>query len=208
MSLVSSLRELGLHKSEIAVYLYLLRNGASSIANVSHGTNITRTNCYYVIRQLLAKGLIRKSSIENRNVFIPTELASFDEMIESKRKSLQRLMPELEAAFNKGSIKPQVFYYSTEVEISKFIDEFVKYHDILFYGPRPNDPELIVKLFQLLKQNPDEYGRQFIHPRRVINNYFLIWADRVGIIPISKIPFLTVIQNSDYAASMRSLVAT
>ncbi|MFA6105611.1 MAG: helix-turn-helix domain-containing protein [Patescibacteria group bacterium] len=206
MSLNSSLRELGLHKSEVVVYLYLLRNGISTVINVSHGTKIARSNCYYVIRQLLQKGLISKQVLGNKVAFAATELFAIDDYIESKSRIAKAVMPELEAVYNRGSLKPQVTFYSTEASISELLTKLLNTDNLTFYGSKPGDPEMIKVFFDNIKNTDDKLTRVFIHPRRSINCYFILWLDKIAIIPISTTPHITVVQNSDIASSISTMI--
>lgn len=205
-SLVASLRELGLRKSEVSVYLFLLRNGASTVINVSHGTNIARTNCYHVIRQLLLKGLIGKQMLGNKTAFIANELIAIDDYIDSKARIAKAIRPDLESAYFRGSNKPQIDFYSTEFVISALLNDLSKMPGLIFYGPKPGDPEIIFDFYSRIKSETDKIERIFIHPRRTVDCYFIVWGDKVAIIPISKIPFITVIQNQDIARSIGSMI--
>jgi sugar-specific transcriptional regulator TrmB len=206
MSLISSLRDLGLHKTEVSVYLFLLRNGTSTVLNVSHGTKITRTNCYYVIRQLLDKGLINKQILGNKVAFAATELFALDDYIQAKSRIAKSILPDLESAYFRGSLKPQVTFYSTEDGISGLLANLVHTEGLIFYGPKPGDPSVIKSFYDQIKDSTDKVERLFIHPRRIINCYFIIWTDNVAIVPISTTPHITVIQNTDIFASISSMV--
>jgi sugar-specific transcriptional regulator TrmB len=208
MSLNSSLRDLGLHKSEVVVYLFLLRNGLSTVINVSHGTKIARTNCYHVIRELLQKGLISKQLIGNKIGFAANELYSVNDYLESKSKIAKTIMPELEAAYFKGSLKPQITFLSTEVVINGLFTELTAKNDLLFYGPKPGDPDVIYNFYNTIKNADDGIERSFIQPRKNVNCYFILWSDKVAIIPISTTPHITVIQNADFFSSILAMINT
>ncbi len=93
----SSLKSIGLSKSEISVYLFLLENGAASSPTVSRGTKIARTNCYHVLNSLLTKGLLTTKYSKNKKIYIandPEELIHFSE---SKTLAVKKLIPTLKA---------------------------------------------------------------------------------------------------------------
>ena len=207
-SLVSSLRDLGLHKSEVAVYLFLLRNGASTVINVSHGTNIARTNCYHVIRQLLQKGLIAKQTLGSKIAFVANELHAIDDFVESKARIAQSIMPDLESAYFRGSLKPQVTFLSTDAGISSLLHELQKTDRLTFYGPKPGDPEIIRFFYESIRTSADKVERSIIHPRRSVDCYFILWSNKVAIIPISVTPHITIIQNDDISRSISSMIRT
>jgi sugar-specific transcriptional regulator TrmB len=206
-SLESSLRDLGLHKSEASVYLFLLRNGTSVISNVSHGTNIARTNCYYVIRQLLEKGLVEKRMLGKKEAFATTDLSMINNYLSSKKQILKEILPELESSYYAGSIKPQIRFYSTEKDVRDYLSRLLIGPPLIFYGPVPGDPEMIKSFYKSLTERVETGWCKIKHPSQSLNCYFILWEDHVAIAPISLSPHLTVIRNSDIYQSISAMAA-
>ncbi len=205
MSLSSNLKSIGLHKSEIAVYLFLLRNGSQTVLNVSHGTRIARSNCYPILRSLLGRKLITKTYLESKTYFSASELSSWSDIIEFQKNTISKMMPELSAAYAKGSLKPIISFVDGAVEMNELLNTVLKSKDIILYGEEPADPEPY-RLFYDRVKNSKTSGRAIVVPKKRINHYIVLWEDSLAIIPISISPFATVIQNQDIFNSFSNLI--
>ena len=108
MNIVKQLKDVGLHQSEIDVYLYLLGNGYSTPPQVSRGTKIARTNCYNVLSSLKDKGLIKEEQRRKRKVYLASDPEALLLSLEKKKMALEGVIPDLKALFITQKNKPQV----------------------------------------------------------------------------------------------------
>ncbi len=83
MHISKELKKIGLTRSEIDIYIYLLGQGLSSPPAIAKATGIARTNCYNVLQRLKEKALIREQEKGKRKAYIPLDpealLLSLDE---------------------------------------------------------------------------------------------------------------------------------
>jgi len=105
------LKEIGLHRSEISVYVYLLENGLSTPPQIAKGTKIARTNCYGLLLGLKEKGLIEEHDRRKRKAYIAADPESILRMLDKKREATARLLPDLRALFTTQKNKPKIRFY-------------------------------------------------------------------------------------------------
>lgn len=90
-----SLKKLGFTNIEIEVYLFLIRNGESSAAEIAKRVNISRTYVYDSLERLLQKGVISYVLKNNRKRFRAFELKKLLEFVENKRKFFEKQEEEV-----------------------------------------------------------------------------------------------------------------
>ncbi len=96
------LREIGLTKGEIAVYLTLLKLGQSTNSPIARHAGLQSSTVYYCLNSLIEKGFISYIQKGGRRYFMPTApeniLALLDErakQVTEQRKNIERILPEL-----------------------------------------------------------------------------------------------------------------
>ncbi|MBC7130398.1 TrmB family transcriptional regulator [Candidatus Bathyarchaeota archaeon] len=89
--LEKTLRNLGLSKNEVRVYLYLARTGEHKASEISEALSLHRTETYRILRDLEKRGLV-SSVFEKPLKFIATPFdRALDILIETKRMKLHLL---------------------------------------------------------------------------------------------------------------------
>ena len=142
------LKNIGLHNSEISVYIFLLENGPSSLQNVSRETKISRTNCYTVLSGLKEKKLILEHTEPGSKIYSALDPESLVAFVENKRRSVESLLGELHRRQLKSSHKPKFesvtginglrslllsTFTSTEV-LSSGLTELLKSNGVLLFN--------------------------------------------------------------------------
>ncbi|MEM2562213.1 MAG: helix-turn-helix domain-containing protein [Candidatus Bathyarchaeia archaeon] len=86
-----TLRNLGLSKNEVRVYLYLARTGEHKASEISEALSLHRTETYRILRDLEKRGLV-SSVFEKPLKFIATPFdRALDVLIETRRMKLNLL---------------------------------------------------------------------------------------------------------------------
>ncbi len=111
MTLTEELSTLGLHKSEAAVYLYILENGISTPPLIAKATGILRTNCYNLLVSLKEKGLINEQQKGKRKAYIANDPETIIRTLDKKREAATRLIPDLRALYTTQKNKPKIRFY-------------------------------------------------------------------------------------------------
>ncbi len=115
----SLLEKIGLTNSEIKVYLALIDTGASTVGPITSKSKVASSKTYELLDKLIEKGLVTTYKEDNIKYFKavnPNRLKDYlddkEQELETNKKELMSIMPELEAKF-KEHIK------ETEVELFK-----------------------------------------------------------------------------------------
>ena len=133
--LATQLRTLGLNRSEIAVYLFILENGLSTPPDVSHGTKIARTNCYNILNDLKDQGLVEERQHEKRKAYAITDPQALVSSLEYKRNMAQRLLPDLYGLQAGQQHKPRITYFDGIERIKEIYRESLNAKKIVAIGP-------------------------------------------------------------------------
>lgn len=94
---IKNLAEIGLSENEAAVYFALLSLGATTVLKVAKATGIKRTTVYHTIDSLIEKGIARIEHVGLKKLYAAEDPARLKEVLESRTKSLEKLLPDLNA---------------------------------------------------------------------------------------------------------------
>lgn len=111
MSIEDDLKQFGLQKSEMRVYLYLLENGLSTPPLIAKGTGIARTNCYNILHELKERGLILEQERRKRKAYLAADPESLLRSLEEKRELVNRMLPDLRGLYTVQKNKPKIKFY-------------------------------------------------------------------------------------------------
>jgi sugar-specific transcriptional regulator TrmB len=148
MEIHNALRDLGLHKTEAAVYLFLLENGQSSPAQIAKGTGILRTNAYHVLEQLEAQTLIRAHKIGKRKVYLARDPESLYQSLEIKRETISRILPDLRGLYATQHHKPKVQFYENADQISEVYWRSLEAREIFAIGSTKSLQSVLPDLYE------------------------------------------------------------
>ena len=109
--LLKELNKLGLNEKEAKVYLALLELGEGNIQEISKKSAIKRTTAYDIIQSLKDKGLISSVNKNKKNLFFAENPEKIEGILEEKKNTLKRIMPELLSITNLIDKKPKIKYY-------------------------------------------------------------------------------------------------
>ena len=119
-------KTLGLNAGEIQVYSFLLRQGAQTGRQISHGTELSRTNAYNILAKLVKDGLIEEKKEQKRALYRPMHPNVLQELVEKKEKVLNQAKSELEVTlpaiisdYNLAVSRPGIRFYEGEEALVK-----------------------------------------------------------------------------------------
>ena len=106
---VKPLERIGLTKSEISVYLALLKLGQTTAGPIVDEAKVTRSKIYDILERLKNKGLVSYITKESTKYFIASNPKSILKYLEEKEKEIstekerfQKIIPDLENRYNKA----------------------------------------------------------------------------------------------------------
>ncbi len=105
------LKELGLNEIEIKFYIELLKSGSLLASEISSKLNLHRTTSYYVLENIIKKGLASYVIKSGKKYFSATNPEKFYQLEEERKAKLESLIPELLKlkVSNESGIKVEVY---------------------------------------------------------------------------------------------------
>lgn len=132
----NDLNVLGLNKNLTRLYMTILQSNGLSAAQLASITGITRTNVYALAEQLVNSQLVNVDFVGSKRRFTARDPGILKQNAADRLKAVERLMPELQALYGAGSVKPKISYYEGDIAASKVFDELsnVKGDHYCYFG--------------------------------------------------------------------------
>ncbi len=111
MDVETALSELGLSANEAEIYENLLKEGESSVGDITKNTAIHRRNIYDVLNRLIEKGLVIEVVDNKENFYQPVDPHKLMEFIHQQEESLVNIMPDLRKMYDQKPEHNQAFVY-------------------------------------------------------------------------------------------------
>ncbi len=134
MNLEEQLHNVGLHKNEIRVYLYLLEQGLSTPPQVAQGTHIARTHCYNLLRSLMDKQLVREQEKGKRKAYVAQSPRALLLSLDRKKQALEEVLPDLEALHTTQKNKPKIRFFEGWEQVKDIYYETLSAEEIFSIG--------------------------------------------------------------------------
>lgn len=130
--MMEKLRQLGLSENEAKVYLASLELGQANVQEIAKKAGINRPTSYFVIENLMKKGLLSSFHKEKKQYFTAADPDRLFDILEKekiaaeeKKEELTKILPELHSLFRKTG-RPVVRYYEGKEGISAMVREFLE----------------------------------------------------------------------------------
>ena len=232
MDLSTQLQQIGLHKSEITTYLYLLESGISTPPQIASGTKIARTNTYNILQSLKDKGLILEQEKGKRKAYLASDPEAILRSIEQKKEAIERILPDLRGLYTVQKNKPKIRFYEGFEQVKEIYWQATNTDKLLALGSTKiitdKDPAFFEAFTKELKKkgvflqdlisNPSKkIGSE--HTKEILKGMYdyhllpekyqdfptdiLIWNDNIALITLKKPIFGTVITNPLLAQTFR-----
>ncbi len=234
MGLNNELKELGLQKSEIRVYLYLLESGLSTPPQIAKGTDIARTNCYHVLNELETKNLIQQQPSGKRKAYLARDPESIVSALEKKREAASRVVPELRQLYTAQKNKPKIRFFSGSEEVQEIYRQTLTADKITafasgeqFYSALGGFADWYIAELDKKKIIFDDilssasqgqsaekikavrgalHTIKFLSPRhKDVPTDILIWGENIALITLEKPIFGTIITNPALAKTFKTI---
>ena len=108
---------LGLSEKEAAVYVAALQLGPAPVQEIANKSEVNRATTYLAIEMLQKRGLLTSTEKDGRHIFVPEApdrllaiLRLQKKELEEQELELTKVLPKLNAVFNRSGEKPEVRY--------------------------------------------------------------------------------------------------
>ncbi len=229
-----NLKTLGLHHSEITVYLYLLEHGLSSPPHIAKGTEIALTNLYHILKSLADKDLIEQQRAGKRQAYLASDPAALMRSLDRKKESLARILPDLRGLYTTQENKPKIRFYDGIEQVKELFMQILPTKELLGIASTkqlfPLDPKFFewyrlllaekgVILRDILTADSGDVAYQstktlmkgFYEARVLPQEYenfptdILIWDNNIALITSTEPVFGTILTNPALAKTFRTL---
>jgi len=108
-TLKESLKELGLGKNEIKVYISLLQKNDLDISEIARISEVHRVNTYNSLKELKQKGLVVETIKGKKKIYKASDPKQLQTLIKNKEEKLNTILPQLSALYMQSENQAQIF---------------------------------------------------------------------------------------------------
>ena len=124
--ILRSLEDYGLTDKQSKIYLASLELGQSAVTNIARRASVDRVNTYYLLGQLIEKGLISESRVGNKRVFLATDPRRMLNLARERVRGLQETLPELLALTNIWQKKPRIQIFEGKNGMAQILEDMLE----------------------------------------------------------------------------------
>ncbi len=129
------LHQFGLSGKKADVYLAALELGSASVIDISKKASIKRTTCYDILLDLSSDGLISKTSLGKKHLFVGEDPEKILRNLKNKERLFSEILPQLQSIHNTRGIKPKIRYYEGKSGLREaYEDALIDTKEILIFG--------------------------------------------------------------------------
>lgn len=128
-----TLQKLDLSPKESKVYLALLGSGPASLRAVAEDIELNRGTTYDALKALMNKGLVSFYDKDKKQHFVAEDPENLVTILREKRrevaktkKELAKILPDLQARFEKGDEKPSVKLYESREGAKAVLEDVLR----------------------------------------------------------------------------------
>lgn len=157
--LIEILNNIGFSNNEAEVYLTSLYLGPTTILKIAKSSGIRRTTVYSVVETLKNKGLIHIKPEGLKQLYVAEHPERLQNMIESKKMALEKLLPEFTALYNLKGGESTVKYYEG-------LNAVKNIYETILDPMKPGDDYLVIGDIEKFFQDTDKkYFENFLEKR-------------------------------------------
>jgi len=229
------LRSLGLNESEINTYLAALKQGASTVVELTKHTRLSRQAIYLAIESMTERGLMSSVMSGKKRLFTaepPYKLLAYAKRKEVEMKEeindLEKSLPELELQL--GGERPIVQMYEGKEGIRAFLEEVKKvrpkkitevadfaavqkamsFEDLAPYQKEVSKHHATIKGIytgKALRPSTVEMERISLPENSPhFSANITVFGDRVGFVSLEGKPYSVIIENKSIAKTMEHVL--
>lgn len=125
MEINKTLESIGLQKQEVNLYLSLLQNGHSTIAELARRTNLHRPYVYKVLPHLIQKGIVTKGPFGKRTLYMAESPDKLKSTIESIKNNIDEIIPTLKDMQHSHEKRPLVKYLDGDNGVKAVFEDLI-----------------------------------------------------------------------------------
>ena len=147
----AELQKIGFSPKEAKLYLTLLARGGATAAELTVASSLKRPTVYKLLENLQSKGLVAQSFNGSRRFFTPEPPEQLMKNVETQKRNVEQILPDLTDLFMLNTQHPRVRYYDGIAGIRKI-------HEIFLALP----PGSSYYYFGSMRSSVDALGEEFV----------------------------------------------
>lgn len=157
--LTDVLHGIGLSENESQVYLTSLSLGPTTILKIAKSSQIRRTTVYSVVETLKTKGLMHIKPAGLKQLYVAEHPDRLENIINDKKRSLEKLLPEFTALYNLKGGESTVKYYEG-------LNAIKNIYETILDPLKPGDDYLVIgDVEKFFLDNDKKYFEDFLEKR-------------------------------------------
>lgn len=157
MKIENILEKFGFSPNESKIYLASLEMGVASAQDIAKKAGLKRTTTYSVLTYLVNRGVVGKTIIKNKTRFVAEPPEKLLNLVSEIQSNITKVLPQLEAIYNKNEIKPKITFFEGESAIHNAYEdtlkekpkEILEWNTNIFFERFPKDYNYIEKRTKL-----------------------------------------------------------
>lgn len=232
MEIEKQLEQFGLVDKKAGVYLACLELGTATVQQIAKKASIRRTTTYDILEFLIQEGFITVITKNKKRYFVAESPIKLKNIFQEKQKSLEEILPQLNAIYNIVSTKPKIRFYENPEGIRNILQEVLhdKPSEILVAASVKDAMDLVGKEFmeyyitalsklriksKTIRVRVKETKEKFITKQRplrelryasvgvIFDTSIIIFNSKVAIMSSQKEGFGFVIESPSFSQTMR-----
>lgn len=136
--MIEELKEFGLSDNEITVYTTLLKTGTTTANRLAAISGMKRTTVYDTLNALILKGIVSTFTKDDVRNFKASDPKKIIDLLEEKKKRIERVIPELQNMREIIKEKNGVTYFEGKKGVITVLNDILdqKPKDLVFIGSR------------------------------------------------------------------------
>ena len=126
MKIEQILEKFGFSLNESKTYLACLELGLASAQDIAKKAGLKRTTAYSVLSYLINRGVIGKTIVRKKTRFVAEPPEKLLNLIGEIQSSIAKILPQLEAVYNKNEVKPKITFFEGANAIHNVYEDTLK----------------------------------------------------------------------------------
>jgi|SRR3989344_1004467 len=126
MKIEPILEKFGFSFNESKAYLACLEMGIASAQDIAKKAGLKRTTTYSVLTYLVNRGVVGKTIVRNKTRFVAEPPEKLFNVISEIQSDIKKVLPQLEAIYNKNETKPKITFFEGENAIHNVYEDTLK----------------------------------------------------------------------------------
>ena len=160
---IRTLQELGLSENEAVLYTQMLNRPRSTVQELGTHAPFPRTMLYYVLKQLMQRGLVSAKKEKWKTVYIAEDPERLSDLLANKEREFERetstireLIPRLKRQYRLAGERPNVRVFDGVEEYQKVLEDIIV-----------SNPKEVIAYEVLAKKKPALETRDAHERRRI-----------------------------------------